>query len=209
MRLRPLVALAVLLTTVLPASGSATAQAVPLSFARLLPAGASLDASAGEWEAIETSVMGGLRAKFPGLPRNCFRTESQVDIELKAESSIPLDMVRELAQEEIEQSTAGLTREAQQRASKTGTGSLDVVAVGKVTQEKLATGLLVHYEYTENCANRVNAKVAIVDGHASRGTMILLFRLAMNTGLADARAKAVEILDKFATFDMEAAKRGK
>ena len=33
--------------------------------------------------------------------------------------------------------------------------------------------------------------------------------LLMNTGVADARAKAVQILDKFATFDLEAAKRGK
>ena len=31
----------------------------------------------------------------------------------------------------------------------------------------------------------------------------------MNTGIADARAKAVEILDKFAKFDVEAAKRSK
>jgi len=33
--------------------------------------------------------------------------------------------------------------------------------------------------------------------------------LLMNTGVADARAKAVQILDKFTTFDLEAAKRRK
>ena len=88
---------------------------------------------------------GGLRAKFPGTPRNCFRTESQLDIELKGESSLPLDMVRELAQEDIEQGVSGLADEARNRGSKGGTGSLDVVSVGAIKQEKLPNGLLAYY----------------------------------------------------------------
>ena len=95
------------------------------------------------------------------------------------------------------------------RGSKGGTGSLDVVSIGEIKQEKLPNGRLVYYEYTENCASRANARVASLGGHTSKGTTILSFSLLMNTGVADARAKAVEILDKFATFDLEAAKRGK
>jgi hypothetical protein len=209
MRTNPFAALAVLLIAALVVPESAAAQPIPPSFASLLPAGASLDASASEWAVIETSVTGGLRAEFPGTPRNCFRTESQLDIELKGESSLPLDMVRDLAQEDIEQGTSGLTNDARNRGSKTGTGSLDVVSVGEIRQEKLPNGLLVYYEYAEDCANRANAKVAVLNGHSRKGTTILSFHLAMNTGIADARAKAVEILDKFAKFDVEAAKRGK
>jgi hypothetical protein len=200
---------AVLLTAALSLPGPASAQSLPPSFAGLLPAGASLDASASEWAVIETSVTGGLRAKFPGLPRNCFRTESQLDIELKGESSLPLDMVRDLAQEDIEQSASGLADEARNRGSKGGTGSLDVVSVGEIKQERLPNGLLAYYEYTENCDSRANARVASLRGHASKGTTILSFSLLMNTGIADARAKAVEILDRFAKFDVEAARRGK
>jgi hypothetical protein len=92
MRTGPLGALAVLLTAALSVSVPAAAQSIPPSFAGLLPAGASLDPGHSEWAVIETAVTGGLRAKFPGTPRNCFRTESQLDIELKAESSLPLDL---------------------------------------------------------------------------------------------------------------------
>jgi hypothetical protein len=208
MTAKPLVTLAILLITVLIAPGAA-AQPIPPSFAGLLPAGASLDSSNSEWAAIETSVTGGLRAKFPGTPRNCFRTESQLDLELKGESSLPLDMVREMAQDDIEQRASGLADEARNRGSKGGTGSLDVVSVGAIKQEKLPNGLLAYYEYTENCDGRANAKVASLRGHSRKGTTILSFSLLMNTGIADARSKAVEILDTFAKFDVEAAKRGK
>ena len=51
--------------------------------------------------------------------------------------------------------------------------------------------------------------MASLRGHTSKGTTILSFSLLMNTGVADARAKAVEILDKFAKFNLDAAKRGK
>ena len=208
MTAKSLVTLAILLITVLIGSGAAV-QPIPPSFAGLLPAGASLDPGNSEWEAVETSVAGGLRAKFPGTPRNCFRTESQLDIELKGESSLPLDMVRELAQEDVDQRASGLADEARSRGSKGGTGSLDVVSVGAIKQEKLPNGLLAYYEYTENCDGRANAKVASLRGHSRKGTTILSFSLLMNTGIADARAKAVEILDKFAKFDVEAAKRSK
>jgi hypothetical protein len=209
MRTGPLGALAVLLIAALFASDPAAAQSIPPSVAGLLPAGASLDPGNSEWAVIETAVAGGLRAKFPGTPRNCFRTESQLDIELKGESSLPLDMVRELAQEDIDQGASGLAEEARARGSKGGTGSLDVTSVGEIKQEKLPNGRLAYYEYTENCDSRANARVASLRGHASKGTTILSFSLLMNTGVADARAKAVEILDKFAKFDLDAAKRGK
>jgi len=208
MTMKPLLTCAILLIAVLAAAGAA-AQPVPPSFVSLLPAGASLDASSSEWAVFETAVTGGLRAKFPGTPRNCFRTESQLDLELKGESSLPLDMVRELAQEDIEQGVSGLADEARNRGSKGGTGSLDVVGVGEIKQEKLPNGLLAYYEYTENCDSRANAKVASLRGHSRKGTTILSFSLLMNTGIAEARAKAVEILDTFAKFDVEAAKRGK
>ena len=118
-------------------------------------------------------------------------------------------MVRDLAQEDIEQRASGLADEARNRGSKGGTGSLDVVSVGAIKQEKLPNGLLAYYEYTENCDGRANAKVASLRGHSRTGTTILSFSLLMNTGIANARAKAVEILNKFAKFDVEAAKRGK
>ena len=95
------------------------------------------------------------------------------------------------------------------RGSKGGTGSLDVTSVGEIKQEKLPNGRLAYYEYTENCDSRANARVASLRGHASKGTTILSFSLLMNTGVADARAKAVEILDKFVKFNLDAAKRGK
>jgi hypothetical protein len=208
MSAKPLATIAVLLAAALNVPGAA-AQPIPPSFAALLPAGASLDPSRSEWAVAETAVTGGLRAKFPGTPRNCFRLESQLDIELKGESSLPFDIVREMAQEDLEQGISGLAEEARSRGSKGGTGSLDVVSVGVVKQEKLPNGRLAYYEYTENCDSRANARVASLRGHTSRGTTILSFSLLMNTGIADARAKAVEILDKFAKFDLEAAKRGK
>lgn len=209
MRTTPCAVLVVLSIAALFSVQPAAAESIPSSFAGLLPSGASLDASAGEWAAIETSVTGGLRAEFPGTPRNCFRTESQLDIELKGESSLPADMVSDFAQEGIEQSRSGLADEARSRGSKGGTGGLDVVSVGELEQEELPNGLLLYYEYTENCANRANAKVASLRGHSHRGSTILSFSLLMNTGLADARAKAVEILDNFEKFDLEAALQGK
>lgn len=207
MAAKPLVTFAALIT-VLMAPGAA-AQPIPPSFAGLLPAGASLDPDSSEWAVMDTSVGGGLRAKFPGSPRNCFRTESQLDVELKGDSSIPLDLVVEMAKEDVEQGLSGLADEARNRGRKSGTGSLDVVSVGAVTQEKLPNGVLAFYEYTENCDSRANAKVASLFGHSRKGSVILSFNLLMNTGIADARAKAVEILNKFAKFDVEAAKRGK
>jgi len=71
--------------------------------------------------------------------------------------------------------------------------------------ERPARLLRVHGD----CASRANARVASLGGHTSKGTTNPVVQPADEHGVADARAKAVEILDKFATSDLEAAKRGK
>jgi hypothetical protein len=182
----------------------------PPSVVGLLPAGARIDPGTSDWMSMDTLIMGGVRASFPGTPRNCFRLNSELTLKLNGNSAFEslLDLVETMEQESLEQTEAGLRREAAQRASPQGIGSLDVVSVGPVTEERLPNGILYAYEYTENCANRANATVGSLRGHARKGTTMLSFSLLMNTGLADGRAKAIEIFDRFEKFDPEAAARG-
>ena len=176
----------------------------------LLPAGAKIDPGASDWMVIDTMIMGGIRASFPGTPRNCFRLNSELNLELSGNSAFETlpDMLEAMERESEEQAEAGLAEEAAARGRPTGTGSLDVVSVGPVTSEQLPNGILYAYEYTENCPNRVNATVASLRGHARNGTTMLSFSLLMNTGLADGRARAVEIFNGFENFDPVAAARG-
>lgn len=189
---------------------SAIADQPPPSVVGLLPAGAKLEPASSSWMVMDTVMGGDLRASFPGTPRNCFRLNSQLDLELKGDTQFEslLDLVETIERESHEQSLAGLRREAASRASPQGTGSLDVVSVGPVTEEQLPNGVLFAYEYTEDCANRNHATVGSLRGHARRGTLMLSFSLLMNTGLADGRAKAIEILDNFEQFDPVAAAHG-
>jgi hypothetical protein len=188
----------------------AVAQAPPPSFLALLPAEARLDPNSTDWMLADEMMGGGLRGVFPG-PRNCFRSESEVDIELNGNgvfAALP-DMMRQFEEEQLEQMRSGLRDETAQRGRPGGTGSLDVVKVGPVREEKLANGLIAFYEYVENCEGRVNATVAVLRGHARRGTTMLSFSMLMTTGLADARAAAVGILDRFSKFDTALAAKGK
>lgn len=188
----------------------ASAEQPPPSVVGLLPAGAKLEPASSSWMVMDTVMGGNLRASFPGTPRNCFRLNSELDLGLKGDSQFEAlqDLLDMLEQETHEQSLAGLRREAESRASPQGVGSLDVVSVGPVTEERLPNGILYAYEYTENCANRANATVGSLRGEARKGTTMLSFSLLMNTGLADGRAKAIEIFDNFEKFDPAVAARG-
>jgi hypothetical protein len=188
----------------------AAAEQPPPSVVALLPAAAKIDPASSSWMAVDSVLGGNVRAGFPGTPRNCFRLNSQLDLELKGDSEFEsmLDVLDQIERESLEQSEAGLRSEAASRASPRGTGSLDVVSVGPVTSEQLPNGVLFAYEYTENCANRANAKVGSLRGHARKGTTMLEFSLLMNTGLAEGRSKAIEIFENFEKFNPAAARRG-
>lgn len=188
----------------------ASAEQPPPSVIGLLPSGAKIDPGASSWMAMDSLIMGSIRAGFPGTPRNCFRLDSQLDLGLNGNSEFEslLDLVEQMEQESLEQSEAGLRSEAESRASPRGTGGLDVVSVGPVTREQLPNGVLFAYEYTENCANRANATVGVLRGHARKGTTMLEFSILMNTGLAEGRSKAIEIFDSFEKFDPAGAARG-
>ena len=210
--MRTIIAFALFLSALMCAAltpSSAMADPPP-SVVGLLPEGAKLDPSASDWMSVDAVIMGGLRASFPGTPRNCFRLNSELTLELNGNSEFESlhDLLEAMEAENLEQTKEGLRREAAARASPQGVGSLDVVSVGPVTEERLPNGILYAYEYTENCANRANATVGSLRGHARKGTTMLSFSLLMNTGLADGRSKAIEILDRFEKFDPEAAARG-
>jgi hypothetical protein len=178
------------------------AQDVLRSVIGLLPKSATL--ADGNWNVVETAARGSVRATFASSPGLCDRSgESELTIDVTGDPSwtgTMLDKAAEQLSFNEQAARASLTEEAASLRSANVAATTSAVQV-----ETTSHGQFAYFEYSESCEARANAQVARITGGGRRGAAFMTFDLTLSTGLANAKAVAAEVLERFQRFDLKTA----
>jgi len=183
---------------------------LPASVAALLPDGLVLKRQGwsvfkGEEEFEGTQYLGDAFALFPGSVSCDFTIGPDFNLELKG------DTAWEASPEQLamfEQMTApDFEAEGKSMAESLNThlkGFGDELAISAPQSEQLPNGHITYVDFTWKCPKNPQGTNIMLDGFARRGTAVLTFRFWSNDTVADAKAMAGQIFDKFEKLDIAA-----
>jgi hypothetical protein len=183
---------------------------VPAAVAALLPPGLQLKSQSwgvfrGEEEFEGTQFNGEMFALFPGSVSCDFTIGPDFRFELKgdtawAASPEQLDMWVQMNAPNFEADAASMVSSLNTQLK----GFNHELAIATPQSEQLPNGHITFVEFTWKCPNNPQGANIMLDGYARRGTTVLTFRFWSNGAVAEAKAMAGGIFDRFEKLDIAA-----
>jgi hypothetical protein len=204
---------AVLLAAVFCLAGHANASdKVPGEIAALLPATATL--GTGSWGVIETefgkTFTAGMHARFPKFSSSCdFTVGPELRVEIKGDTAWEEPPMLDMAVQMFEADVAQARTSVPKGVARLRTTNAYVKAVGTLQNEQVPGGHIVAMEYTEDCAGHPKGTNTVLRGFARKGATQLKIDLWISTGMADAKAMAKTMIDRFQKLNFTPLINGK
>lgn len=193
----------------LPAPATADSQ-VPSSVADLLPSGLQVKSQSwgvfkGEEEFEGTQFGGSMFALFPKAVTCDFTIGPEFRMELKGDtaweaSPEQLAMWEQMNAPDFEADGKSMEDFLKMHLK----GLNDNLDVAAPQSEQLGNGHVTYVDFSWKCPNNPEGTNIMLEGYARRGTTVLTFRFWSNDVVADAKAMAAQIFDKFEKLDIAA-----
>lgn len=204
---------AVLLAAVSCLAGHANASdKAPGEIAALLPATATL--GTGSWGVIETefgkTFTAGMHARFPKFTSSCdFTVGPELRVEIKGDTAWEEPPMLDMAVQMFEANVAQARTSVPKDVARLRTTNAYVKAVGTLQNEQVPGGHIVAMEYAEDCAGHPKGTNTVLRGFARKGATQLKIDLWISTGMADAKAMAKTMIDRFQKLNFTPLINGK
>ena len=188
----------------------AFADDLPASVAALLPDGLELKSQGwsvfkGEEEFEGTQYLADVFALFPGSVSCDFTIGPDFGLELKGDtaweaSPEQLAMFEQMNAPDFEAERKSMVEFLNNHVK----GIYGELAIPEPQSEQLPNGHITYVDFTWKCPKNPQGTNIKLEGYARRGTAVLTFHFWSNDTVADAKAMAAGIFDKFEKLDIAA-----